>query len=45
MAELVKFTGDNAELFCRESADGLHASAQVIVPETHTVLLLSLIHI
>ena len=40
MAELVKFTGDNAELFCRESADGLHASAQGIVPETHTVLLI-----
>lgn len=40
MAELVKFTGDNAELFCRESADNLHAKAQVIVPETHTVLLI-----
>lgn len=40
MAELVKFTGNNAELFVRESADGLHASAQVIVPETHTVLLI-----
>lgn len=40
MAEIVKFTGNNAELFCRESADGLHASAQVIVPETHTVLLI-----
>ena len=40
MAELVKFTGSNTELFCRESADELHASAQVIVPETHTVLLI-----
>ncbi len=40
MAEIVKFTGNNAELFCRESADSLHASAQVIVPETHTVLLI-----
>lgn len=40
MSEIVKFTGDNAELFCRESADDLHASAQVIVPETHTVLLI-----
>lgn len=40
MAELVKFTGDNSELFCRESADDLHAKAQVIVPETHTVLLI-----
>lgn len=40
MAEIVKFTGSNSELFCRESADGLHASAQVIVPETHTVLLI-----
>lgn len=40
MAEIVKFTGDNSELFCRESADELHASAQVIVPETHTVLLI-----
>jgi len=40
MAEIVKFTGDNAELFCRESADALHAKAQVIVPETHTVLLI-----
>lgn len=40
MAELVKFTGDNGELFVRESADSLHASAQVIVPETHTVLLI-----
>ncbi|MCM1368059.1 MAG: SPFH domain-containing protein [Roseburia sp.] len=40
MAELVKFTGSNDELFCRESADELHASAQVIVPETHTVLLI-----
>ncbi|MDE6401555.1 MAG: SPFH domain-containing protein, partial [Clostridiales bacterium] len=40
MAELVKFTGNNTELFCRESADELHASAQVIVPETHTVLLI-----
>lgn len=40
MAELVKFTGNNQELFCRESADDLHASAQVIVPETHTVLLI-----
>ncbi len=40
MAEIVKFTGSNSELFCRESADSLHASAQVIVPETHTVLLI-----
>lgn len=40
MAEIVKFTGKNDELFCRESADNLHASAQVIVPETHTVLLI-----
>lgn len=40
MAEIVKFTGSNADLFSRESADGLHASAQVIVPETHTVLLI-----
>ena len=40
MAEIVKFTGRNDELFCRESADNLHASAQVIVPETHTVLLI-----
>lgn len=40
MAELVKFTGNNAELFVRESADGLHAKAQVVVPETHTVLLI-----
>lgn len=40
MAEIVKFTGSNSELFCRESADGLHARAQVIVPETHTVLLI-----
>ncbi len=40
MAELVKFTGNNTELFCRESADELHAKAQVIVPETHTVLLI-----
>ncbi|MBD5131371.1 MAG: SPFH domain-containing protein [Clostridiales bacterium] len=40
MAELVKFTGNNAELFVRECADGLHAKAQVVVPETHTVLLI-----
>lgn len=40
MAELVKFTGNNDELFCRESADDLHAAAQVVVPETHTVLLI-----
>lgn len=40
MAEIVKFTGSNSELFCRESADELHAKAQVIVPETHTVLLI-----
>lgn len=40
MAEIVKFTGNNDELFCRESADALHAKAQVIVPETHTVLLI-----
>lgn len=40
MTEIVKFTGNNAELFCRESADALHAKAQVIVPETHTVLLI-----
>lgn len=40
MAEVVKFTGSNSELFTRESADGLHAGAQVIVPETHTVLLI-----
>lgn len=40
MAELVKFTGDNGELFVRESADSLHAQAQVVVPETHTVLLI-----
>lgn len=40
MTEIVKFTGNNAELFCRESADELHAKAQVIVPETHTVLLI-----
>ncbi len=40
MSEIVKFTGNNAELFCRECADALHAKAQVIVPETHTVLLI-----
>ena len=40
MSEIVKFTGKNEELYCRESADNLHASAQVIVPETHTVLLI-----
>lgn len=40
MSEIVKFTGSNSELFCRESADELHAKAQVIVPETHTVLLI-----
>ncbi|MDE7464484.1 MAG: SPFH domain-containing protein [Clostridiales bacterium] len=40
MSEVVKFTGNNTELFCRECADSLHASAQVIVPETHTVLLI-----
>ncbi len=40
MTELVKFTGSNLELFCRESADNLHATAQVVVPETHTVLLI-----
>ena len=40
MKEIVKFTGNNAELFCRESADELHANAQVIVPETHCVLLI-----
>ena len=40
MSEVVKFTGNNSELFCRECADALHASAQVIVPETHTVLLI-----
>lgn len=40
MAEIVKFTGSNSELFCRECADALHAKAQVIVPETHTVLLI-----
>ncbi len=40
MSEIVKFTGNNSELFCRESADELHAKAQVIVPETHTVLLI-----
>ena len=40
MAEFVKFTGDNGELFVRESADSLHAKAQVVVPETHTVLLI-----
>lgn len=39
-AEIVKFTGSNDELFCRSSADELHATAQVIVPETHTVLLI-----
>ena len=39
-AEIVKFTGSNEELFCRECADALHATAQVIVPETHTVLLI-----
>ncbi len=40
MSEIVKFTGNNSELFCRECADALHAKAQVIVPETHTVLLI-----
>lgn len=40
MSEIVKFTGDNSELFCRQCADDLHATAQVIVPETHTVLLI-----
>lgn len=40
MTEIVKFTGSNTELFCRECADSLHAKAQVIVPETHTVLLI-----
>lgn len=40
MSEIVKYTGNNSELFCRESADSLHAKAQVIVPETHTVLLI-----
>lgn len=40
MTEIVKFTGNNSELFVRESADNLHAKAQVIVPETHTVLLI-----
>ncbi|MCH5163144.1 MAG: SPFH domain-containing protein [Clostridiales bacterium] len=40
MSEIVKFTGNNSELFCRECADSLHAKAQVIVPETHTVLLI-----
>ena len=40
MAEIVKFNGSNADLFVRESADKLHAAAQVIVPETHTVLLI-----
>ncbi len=40
MTEIVKFTGNNAALFCRECADSLHAKAQVIVPETHTVLLI-----
>ncbi len=37
--QVVKFTGNNTDLYTRESADALRASAQVIVPETHTVLL------
>lgn len=38
--EIVKFNGDNSELFVRQSADNLHAKAQVVVPETHTALLI-----
>lgn len=38
--QVVKFTGSNSDLFTRESADDLRATAQVIVPETHTVLLI-----
>lgn len=40
MPQLVKFTGNNSELFVRDCADSLHADAQIVVPETHTVLLI-----
>lgn len=39
MAKIVKFTGDNDELFVKQCADDLNATAQVIVPETHYALI------
>lgn len=40
MAETVRYTGDGTELFWRERVDNLHAGAQVIVPDTHTLFII-----
>ena len=50
--QVIKYEGDNTELFKRISAEGLEPDAKLVVPETHNailikdgVLMLSLIHI
>ena len=40
MAETVRYTGDGNELFWRERVENLHAGAQVIVPDTHTLFII-----
>lgn len=38
--QIIKYEGDNTELFKRISADGLEADAKLVVPETHTAILI-----
>ncbi len=35
---IIKYTGDNSELFVRVPAEGLDADARIIVPETHNAI-------
>ena len=38
--QVIKYEGDNSELFKRISADGLDPEAKLIVPETHNAILI-----
>ncbi len=38
--QVIKYEGDNSELFKRISADGLDADAKLVVPETHNAILI-----
>ena len=36
--QVIKYEGDNTELFKRISADGLEPDARIVVPETHNAI-------
>lgn len=38
MEQLVKFNGNNTDLFVKQNMDGLKATAEIVVPETHFAL-------